>query len=286
MRKTFLYFVDWFVHDDIKKPDSTSLELLRKSRISAAIGIFIIPTVLAVFTARIIVEGVNHPSLYLLLVPPFIALWGLFYMRNTGDYRPAGALLLLFSLLIVPYRIYITGGLTSAAASWVLLAPAVGIALFGTRVALFCAAFELITLGGVAYLENLGQVPALTATPLVQFVVLALILMVVTLILYAYESERRTFIKIAKETEERETVNTIVATLNHELNTPLAILEANLALLKSDDPRRTDRTRKAFRRIQKIVAQIDALQGKDLQKDHYHLTTETQKPAEIYKIHE
>ena len=75
------------------------------------------------------------------------------------------------------------------------------------------------------------------------------------------------------------TINTMVTTLNHEINNPLAIAIGNLTISREKiDKERIDKALNALDRITKIVKQIEKISSGELEEVNYSTT------VNMYKI--
>lgn len=78
--------------------------------------------------------------------------------------------------------------------------------------------------------------------------------------------------------KQTQTINTIVTTLNHEINNPLAIAIGNLSISKDKiDQTRIDKSLKALDRITEIVKKIEKITSGEMEEVNYSSTVNMYK---------
>ena len=81
---------------------------------------------------------------------------------------------------------------------------------------------------------------------------------------------------------ERKTVSTMVVTMNHELNTPLAKLQSLIDLIKiKQDLSDIDKAAESMEEIKRVIGKLSEIAEGDLKKDSYLSNEESEK---LYKI--
>lgn len=86
-------------------------------------------------------------------------------------------------------------------------------------------------------------------------------------------------IEVSLKSRQVATINTMVTTLNHEINNPLAIAIGNLTIAKDKiDHAKIDKAIKALDRITQIVKKIDSISKSEMEEVNYSST------VNMYKI--
>ncbi len=89
----------------------------------------------------------------------------------------------------------------------------------------------------------------------------------------------KTLFEDSLKNKQINTINTMVTTLNHEINNPLAIAIGNLTISKSQiDQERIDKALKALDRITQIVKKIEKITSGEMEEVNYSTT------VNMYKI--
>ena len=89
----------------------------------------------------------------------------------------------------------------------------------------------------------------------------------------------KTLFEESLKNKQINTINTMVTTLNHEINNPLAIAIGNLTISKAQiDQERIDKALKALDRITKIVKKIEKISNGEMEEVNYSTT------VNMYKI--
>jgi len=88
---------------------------------------------------------------------------------------------------------------------------------------------------------------------------------------------RELFVESLKN-KQTQTINTIVTTLNHEINNPLAIAIGNLTISKDKiDQTRIEKSLKALDRITEIVKKIEKITSGEMEEVNYSSTVNMYK---------
>lgn len=93
------------------------------------------------------------------------------------------------------------------------------------------------------------------------------------------QTQIQELIKVSLESKQIQTINTLVTTLNHEINNPLAIAVGNLSIAKiNPDQARISKALEALERITEIVKKIETIAEGNIEEESYS------SKAKMYKI--
>ena len=86
--------------------------------------------------------------------------------------------------------------------------------------------------------------------------------------------------------KEKQTIAKMTATLNHELNTPLAIIDLTVKLShKNGELKDIDKIDSAIDNMKDIIGKIDSLTEGKLEKTSYRESgAKDSNPSEIYRV--
>ena len=219
----------------------TDPENSRKNDLTILVCINIAIFGLLMFVTRYLIEG-SSASITIWLLPLSTSLIVLsllaikyFNKSNIPTYN-----MLTLGILVISLRSASTGGIYSPVAVWLTLVPAVAILLLPLRHSFLWMGITILTLVPLTFPEFLGfTITQKKSSVTIQFIVVAIFILVVSFLVFFYERERIRNEKKIQESEKKLAsgkrliaLGNISGGLAHEINNPLAIIKGHVDLLK------------------------------------------------------
>jgi signal transduction histidine kinase len=204
----------------------------------------------------------------------------LFFRFNEKFFLPAAWIIIINSTLYLIFIVWAEGGFHTPAIFWLTVPPLFAATVIGPGAGFL---FSFFGLGFFIYLfdhtpESLGSPLVFDAELLKTNKLIVLVEYVIFItsyyLIYGYS--------IKKSDEEllqrKETIETLLRVILHDLSTPLAIVEGSVKIIKPDDPKLTevlkDKAIRASGHIKEIIAQVRSYQavedGKYTQNKKYY----------------
>lgn len=201
MKKNFfLDFIDSFIHEDVKSSasDIDSSEELRKSRLIVGFGAALFPLIFIMFISRYIAEysqsGQVNVTIYILPVAAMIMLLNIYLIKKHKQHILSGLIIAVLTLIIVPMRAYMTGGMNSTVITWYCIIPIWCGMVIGARAALISALISAVQLIFISYPSLLGLQPhQLELVPMAQYIVAIICIFSITALIIIYENQRNSY---------------------------------------------------------------------------------------------
>lgn len=224
------------------------------------------------FFVRYYLEGVSHPSLYLLIIVSMLFWVAGMISKRTDNYTALIYLIFLGSLIILPIRAAATGGASSSVITWFMLIPLLSITMMGKTRGIIVTLATLLHFGCILYFRpSLYLINDVHVGIFTQFMVLTIGLGLAIILALVYEKNRvalnnqllASFHKLEEsanlkvKNEQLEGAQGMVRTYNHEINNPLQIALGNLALYeRKGDPKSLQKVQDSLLRIGEITKKI------------------------------
>lgn len=93
--------------------------------------------------------------------------------------------------------------------------------------------------------------------------------------------------RLVKEmiSKERETIDTLVVTLNHELNTPLAVVQAKLDLIKkTQDLSKLDEAISTLKGLKSVLTKLRNLSSRKINRETYREDVGAEESTDMYRL--
>lgn len=248
------------------------LDQLWKEKVTVAFANGIAVFAGLMFVTRAYLEGIDHPSIYMLMAVFLIFLLGAQYVKRSHNYRFLAYLMCISSMIILPVRAAATGGLSSGVLTWFALIPLVAVVIVGIKAGLILTLLTVLHFVAILFFKpafySLHDVHVTFTTHMLVLIIglslsSALAILYETnrealnnLILTSYQKlEESAAIKLRNE--QLETAQNMVRTYNHEINNPLQIALGNLHLFRrKGDDKSLQKLEEALMRISEITKKI------------------------------
>lgn len=250
----------------------TYLNRLWKKKIALGLSQGIALFSALMFFVRYFLEGVSHPSLYLLIILSALFWLAGMISKRTDNYTALTYLIFLGSLVILPIRAAATGGASSSVITWFMLIPLLSIIMMGKIVGMIITVATLLHFALILYFKpSIYLINDVDVSTLTQFMVLTIGLGLAILLAVVYENNREALnnqllasyqkleesANLKTRNEQLEGAQGMVRTYNHEINNPLQIALGNLALYqRKGDPKSLQKVQESLIRIGEITKKI------------------------------
>lgn len=210
---------------------------------------------------------------------------GVYKTRQTKN--SVYALFLYFPVLLVfiPLRILFSEGLYSASVGWLCVLPATFLAFYFRIISPLSLCLAVLWLVIFFFLHHFGYIERRDPHPFTLLVNLILqISSILGIMLFADFSRIRLRQKMLRVRAD-SAKNNLIATLNHEINNPLAIMSAKLQIAKkSEDWALALSAGKEIERIKETIKKIEKISDGDLSKSDYCDPDPKAQGTQIYNI--
>ena len=248
------------------------LDQLWKEKVTVAFATGISIFAALMFATRAYFEGVDHPSLYMLLVFALIFFFAAQYVKRSHNYRLLAYIMGFCSIIILPIRAGATGGFSSSVLTWFALVPLVAVILIGIRAGIFLTLLTILHfIAIVIFKPPFYSIHEVHVTFSTHLLVLVIGLSLTSVLAILYETNREalnnllinSYQKLEESAalklrnEQLETAQSMVRTYNHEINNPLQIALGNLHLYRrKGDEKSLQKLEESLERIAEITKKI------------------------------
>lgn len=223
------------------------------------LSLFISLVTFSLFIYRYFFLNIETISLLVLLIVPLCLVSGLFYLRKTGRTNFQSWIILICTIVALPFRTYYTGGVDAPNITWYATGLVIVGATHRKEILYACSLIFFIQLTALHFfLTPPEYITPIGARLLVHLSGLAVILH--TMRRSSIVSD--TLIAENKALERSDTVRLMITTLSHEINNPLAIAKGHLHILGKNinsHEETIDKIDKSLDRITKTVKEISKL---------------------------
>ena len=255
---------------DVEHSDLKSAEAARRYKLniifSFTIGIFSAVN----FMVRIILEPNSARSVYLGIPAIIIVLLMPFAIKFFSLRRSVFYICFFLCTTIIFIRSLDYGGINSPIVNWLTMIPLIALLLVGRKTAIatllgVCALFFVLALPEFFNLNVRG----FEASPYIKPIVLSFVTLVVSLLAYFFEAQRKSNEKLILNIEQELSSSKKLASLGglsgglaHEINNPLTILSGRISSLNKmllNDEVDRDKMLHACSRAKSSVKRIDSI---------------------------
>ena len=229
---------------------------------------------MAMFLTRLLLEGVNHPSVYAIGLLPAITMIFIYSTYKAGNYDRHWMFLAAVAAVLLPIRVMTTGGPSSPVGVWFGLITLSYAVTAGKKATPYTLAMIFILFAFYFANKSFQIFDPTTATTAILYSVFQIGFVAYFLLLLATEKNRNLIFEELKIQEDslngiRERIQVLekeksqlamIATYNHELNNPLMIaLLAVDQYAKHKDQKSLSKLKRALIRIDSLIEKIDAI---------------------------
>jgi signal transduction histidine kinase len=202
---------------------------LYKGKLVVDISLFLSFVIFFIFTYRYFFLSVETVSLFFLFITAILLIIGLFYIKITGNLKLQAWVILFVAITVLPIRAYYTGGAIAPNISWFGSSIVIVAILHSKKTTILFTSFMILALATLHFVK----IPNEFHTPAAGRFIIHLTAFIVALhSILRMTSAHRFIITESKKLEKYQVINTMMTTLSHELNNPLAIAKGNTYLLK------------------------------------------------------
>lgn len=270
--------IDYFIHPRLQNQDTPeAIEILKKARVMAGFCIIVAPLLTLSLTVHLIEDQFQDLTVLFPLTAAFCFFLSLAWLKLRGNYQVGLITLLVASYIFLPLRIYSTGGTGSMAGTWAIVIPSLMAILHSKKAGLI----TLLYLIGVLTLLLPYSLKNPLPSPITGYATIVAIMTIATLVTNMYEREKHVFSKYRCVQKEREILNRMMATLNHEINNPLAIASLTIEKMKrNQDPKDIPVLTRSIERIRNLMIEMNHLSDKQMRLKRYS----TEHDLQIYDL--
>lgn len=267
------------------------LDQLWKEKVTVAFATGIAVFAGLMFITRAYLEGISHPSLYLLLAVSLIFLIAAQYVKRSHNYRLLAYIMCLCSVVILPIRAGATGGFSSSVVSWFALVPLTAVVIIGIKAGLILTLLTIVHfIVIVIFKPSFYSLHEVQVEFSAHLLVLIIGLSLSSVLAILYETNREALnnslmnsyqkleesAAIKLRNEQLETAQSMVRTYNHEINNPLQIALGNLHLYqRKGDDKSLQKLEESLERIAEITKKI----GSEVRDGHFNFDESSRGPG-------
>lgn len=215
--------VDYFTPNHLKNAESGTRDAddLNQCRIVIAFSFGVAPIVLLMWAVRLTAEPGNS-SLFALPLIAAVLLINPFLVKVTRSHRLASLITMTLTLFVIPFRMFYTGGLSSAIIAWYIVVPVWFGLAWSARAGLIGTFIAVAELVGLGYLHQINAVPAGDPSATAQVVVAAVAILAGAIGVNLYDVQRRRYEKLLLSQQQTMAIQKgYVEDLNQLLHTML-----------------------------------------------------------------
>ncbi len=242
-------------------------------------------TICALFLIFRIFVPIDGATVIIALMQMGLFIYGTYMTKTTRNPKYGLYLHLPLIIFFIPYRMLTNGGLYSPEALWLCVLP-VNFLVFYFRIASPAGiVLSILFLVGCYFLHLFGYItppPTSLTTYLITFTTQTVAIFFVMMII---DQSRKRLEKQLSMLKNETTKNNMIATLNHEINNPLAIMSAKLQIAQGNkDWNMIISAQKEIDRINMTLLQIKEISGGNLSKSDYQQGENKPDNVQIYNL--
>ena len=280
MERTLFKYIDFFIKDAHQLHSTfENRELLKKSRLITGTALSIGPLLLISTFTRASAD--NFQSLFPFFISLYAALgffMALMALKLFGNYKVGLYHLIVSCLIIFPLGQYARGGLGGTVSAWSIILPALLTIAWTERAGPLSMLYLLIISTIQLPFSKFPLQEAVASYATINF-----LMIIATVQTSISIKERQLFAKYMGKEKEREILCRMIATLNHEINNPLAIASLTIEKMKRlNNPSEKDISVliRSVERLKTLVQELNQLNNRQFELKRYS----SQNDLKIYDI--